>query len=251
MEINEKIKNAEFKIFPNCKAIDFCILPNKRILVTTQNSIRVFNQILQEIKIIDVSKWTAFGCAINHRNEIYISNASNNCIDIYNLNLEKIKACGSKGNGYGEFDDIGRMKWIDPYLYVCDLKNKRIQVLDIDLKFLYLIKLNDTPRSLQVFNKTIGVCSNDGTYFYDLETRQLKNEIKTLDGVINLMNSKFYIGTHINTTFKMNCYDENGYLIQQIEISEKLKDFITSPWHFHIFVNEREIFLFSWCSNIQ
>ena len=86
--------------------------------MTTQNSIRVFNQILQEIKIIDVSKWTAFGCAINHRNEIYISNASNNCIDIYNLNLEKIKAFGSKGNGYGEFDDIGRMKWIDPHLYM-------------------------------------------------------------------------------------------------------------------------------------
>ena len=113
------------------------------------------------MKTINISKWTAFGCALNHRNEIYISNASNNCIDIYNLNLEKIKAFGSKGNGYGEFDDIGRMKWIDPYLYVCDLKNKRIQVLDIDLKFLYLIKLNDTPRSLQVFNKTIGVCSND------------------------------------------------------------------------------------------
>jgi hypothetical protein len=250
LEIDERIKNAEFKIFPNCKVIDYCVLPNKSIFVTTQNSIRIFNEIFQETKNIAVSKWTTFGCAINSRNEIYISNTLNNCIGIYNLNLEKFNTVGSKGNSNGQFDDIGRMIWKEPHLYVCDLKNKRIQIFDIDLKFLDVIQLVDSPRSIQILNKTIGVCGNDGTYFYDLETKKLKNEIKRLDGAISLINSIFYVGTNINSKNKINCYDEDGCLIKEIEISDKLKEYIISPWHFQIFGYKKDIFLYSWCSKI-
>ena len=91
-------------------------MPNGTILATTNYSIQLFDEQFKEIKQIDS---TAIGCAINTtKNEIYISNEKNNCIDTFDLNLNKIKTFGSKGSENSQFNDIGRMYWKNSKLFV-------------------------------------------------------------------------------------------------------------------------------------
>jgi hypothetical protein len=247
--IKEKIENADFKILPNCKAIDACILPNDRILVTTNYSIQIFDENFQPIKQREVNYLNAFGCALDSRNNIYISDQINNCIDVYNLSLQKIKTFGLDINS--NFNGIRKMTWNDSNLFVCDLGNKRIQIFDDNLKFIDSMKLDYCPYSIQVSNKTIGVSSEfRGLYFYDLETKRLLNEYKDLTGTLNLIDSKFFVILFDPEPKKVFCYNEHGFLIQEIKISDNIKSYIASPWYCRIINFKREIVLYSYHSKI-
>ena len=249
-EIKQKIENADFKILPNCKAIDVCILPNNHILATTNYSIRIFDENFQEVKKRQVNYLNAFGCALDTKNDIiYISDHINNCIDVYNLSLQKTKTFGLDNNS--KFNGIRKMTWINSTLFVCDLGNKRIQIFDDQLKLIESMKLDYCPYSIKVSNKTIGICSEfRGLYFYDLETKKLVKEYKELAGTIQLIDSNFYVISFDPEPKKVYCFNDHGCLIQEINISNDIKNYITSPWYFRIINFKREIVLYSYHSKI-
>ncbi len=221
-------------------------MPNGHVLATTSYSIRLFDEKFKEIKQIDVS---AIGCTINTtKNEIYISNEKSSCIEIYDLNLNKIKTFGSKGSKDYEFKDIGLIYWKNSILYVLDAGNKRIQIFDLETKFIDSIKLDYRPSSISVSDKTIGVCGNLGTYFYDLNTKKLGNEYKGFIGSLSMINSIFYLASYRPDPKTVFCFNQGGEFFIKINVSDKLDNYITHPWNFHILNYKRDIVLFSYNS---
>ena len=217
-------------------------MPNGTILATTNYSIQLFDEQFKEIKQIDS---TAIGCAINTtKNEIYISNEKNNCIDTFDLNLNKIKTFGSKGSENSQFNDIGRMYWKNSKLFVLDAGNKRIQIFDIETNFIDSIKLDYRPSSIAVSDKTIGVCGNTGTFFYDTETKNLEYEFKNQIGSLSMIDSIFYLASYKPTPKKVFCFNPNGKFLMEINVCDKLSNYLIHPWSFHILNNEREVVLF-------
>jgi hypothetical protein len=248
-ETREKIQNANFESISNLKIVSICILPNDQILATTDFSIRVFNGELKEIKVQKVPQWTAIGCAISPKNEIYISDYSNSCINIYDLNLNKITCFGSNGKDNNQFDGIYRIIWRKTYLYVCDRWNKRIQIYDIDLKHIDSITLHYTPWSIEISKKTLGICGNTGTYFYDLNTKELIKSYVGLYGGINLINSNFFVTSYSPEPNKVNCYDHRGDLIEEIKVSKEINKLISGPLYYQILQYKKKLVFFSYLSN--
>ena len=64
------------------------------------------------------------------------------------------------------------------HLYVCDGWNHRIQILELDLDIIdafQLDQLDYRPWAIKISDNTIGIFGNSGVYFYDLNTKTLKN----------------------------------------------------------------------------
>lgn len=245
-EIKDKIENANFELLSNIQVVSLCILPNDQILATDKDSIHIFDEKFKEIKNIKVPEWTSVGCSLSPKNEIYISDYTNSCINVFDLSLQKINKFGSKGNGNYQFDGIYRIIWRNGYLYVCDRWNRRIQTYDINLNFFDSIKLDYIPWSIEVLNKTIGVCGNEGTYFYNLDDKSLINEYDKLFGGMNLINSKFYVTVYQPTPHKVKCYDRNGKLCDEFHVNSRINQFIEDPYYYQIFAFKKNLVFFSY-----
>ena len=197
-EIKKNLESENFKRLENCTVYDICILPNDGILATTNDSIRIFNEKFEEIVKKEIYQGYANGCELSpNKDNIYISNHHDSCIDLYDMSLNKQhgKSIGSEGRGKYQFYGIGLMTCYNSNLYVCDKLNRRIQVLKTNkfLEFIDSIDLNDIPYTIKISNGVIGLCCNGGTYFYDLESKNIKIELNSFDGTMNLINSIFVV----------------------------------------------------------
>ena len=68
----------------------------------------------------------------NQRNEINVSDQSNNCIILFDLNLNQLKQFGSEGEENNQLNAPLGLCCHGDYLYVCDCDNNRIQILTLD-----------------------------------------------------------------------------------------------------------------------
>ena len=66
-----------------------------------------------------------------HDNQVYVCDADNHRIQVFDLNFNFVRSIGSHGKGRGEFDKPYDVK-LDTAgnIYVADFKNSRVQVLD-------------------------------------------------------------------------------------------------------------------------
>ena len=125
----------------------------------------------------------------------YMSVGVKNCIIWFDLNLNQLKQFGLFGTGNNQlYWPLGLCCHGD-YLYICDERNDRIQILTLDFEYSNTIKLDDLNLyRVQTSETTIGVsCTGGITLFYDLETRALKfqhDDYGTCN--INYINSIFY-----------------------------------------------------------
>jgi len=102
-----------------------------------------------------------------HSNQVYVCDADNNRIQVFDLDLNFIGSIGSHGKGRGEFD------W--PYdvafdtagnMYVAEWENKRVQVMDSSGQFIRAFgqegegKLN-SPTALHIADKYVYVSDWD------------------------------------------------------------------------------------------
>ena len=101
-------------------------------------------------------------------------------------------------------------------LYVCDLRNERIQILSLDFDYVDTIKLDYIPRSIKISDSTICIAGEDGTlYFYDFKNKELKNKYKDVSGRIHKVDSNFYVN---NDNGKIQGFDKDGILITKLSI---------------------------------
>ena len=66
-----------------------------------------------------------------HDNQVYVCDANNHRIQVFDLNLNFVRSIGSRGNGRGEFNTPYDVKFDTAgNIYVADSFNSRVQVLD-------------------------------------------------------------------------------------------------------------------------
>ena len=104
-----------------------------------------------------------------------LASVRNHCIILFDLNLNQLKQFGPLGAGNNQLKcPVGLCCNVD-FLYICDYRNKRIQILTLDFDYVYTIQLGGNfPRRVQISNTTIGVSCDQATLFYDLFSKALK-----------------------------------------------------------------------------
>jgi len=80
-----------------------------------------------------------YGLDISDDDEIYVSDKTNDCIKVTDLDGVLQRELGSSGSGEGEFNDPSGLNIRNKKLYVADFGNDRIQILDLQGNFLYEI----------------------------------------------------------------------------------------------------------------
>ena len=91
------------------------------------------NDNFKDIKSVSTGGYSS--CALNHRNEIYVSVHQKHCIFSFDMNLKKLKQFGSNGMGNNQLNYPLGLCCHGDYFYICDRDNKRIQILTFDLEY--------------------------------------------------------------------------------------------------------------------
>lgn len=209
--------------------LNICVLPNGKLLCSLLfNGVALLDnelKILKRSKILNknVNIWS---CATNNKNRIYLTDLRNNQIIMTDFNLNLIKNVGSKGDSYLQFHDL-RLCYANEMVYVAELGNKRIQILNDDLDYITMHDLSYSPRDIKVINNTalIASLSPSCIYAYNIEGFKLKYLYRKHNGLISVINSVFY--EYYPENQKYYCYNEDGQLVDEIEtkgINGQLKE---------------------------
>ena len=200
---------------------DMCVLPNNQILSSNYNdkSLSLYDENFKQIKKINKINdqiFVSFNAACSDT-AIYLSDSLNNQIVMLNFKLDFVKKVGSKGSEKHQFDQPWGITFRNDYLYVCDVKNKRVQILTNDLKFYKIFKLDFEAWFIKVTNHTICLQLREPKciHFYHLNTFKLLNKYDHGWRRISEINSRFY--EFDTATLNLHCYDENGDLIRSLE----------------------------------
>ena len=194
-------------------------LPNGNLVYGTWGKLFLLNENFQEIKSVETGG-SSF-CALNHRKEIYVSDQSNNCIILFDLNLNELKQFGYKGTVNNQLDRLLGLCCHGDYLYICDYGNNRIQILTLDFRYSSTIELDDYPLRVQISNTTIGVSCKKATLFYDIDSKALKykHDIARTEN-INYIDSTF-CALNVKQK-KIYFFDSEGSFLEEKTFHEKL-----------------------------
>ena len=96
-----------------------------------------------------------YGVAVDKEDSIFVTEEAAHLVSKFSSDGKFIKSFGRQGGGDGEFDSPKAVKVILNQVYVCDQKNRRIQVLSVDLEHLTTISLD-----LQTTDIALGAQSN-------------------------------------------------------------------------------------------
>ena len=83
--MNEKIETIQLPLF----GVSITALPNGNLVYRTFMQVVLLNENVKEIKSVSTSGESC--CALNYRNEIYVSDYSEDCIILFDLNLNQLK----------------------------------------------------------------------------------------------------------------------------------------------------------------
>ena len=200
-------------------------LPNGNFVCGTDNSVILLNEKLQNIKEVYTGVFGNY-CSLNRRNEIYVSVNSEDCIYLFDYNLNQLKKFGSYGAGINQLNFPEGLCCHEDYLYICDRDNRRIQIFTLDFEYVSTIKIDcDRPRRIQISEKTIGVSCVEATFFYDLKSKILKYKYNYATN-LNYIDSIFY-GSHC-VEKKFYLFDSDGNFIEEVAMNENISKYMTS-----------------------
>ena len=214
--LNGKIETIQLA----ADGVSLIALPNGNLVYGTYGKVFLLNENFQEIK--SVSTGGLSFCALNGRNEIYVSVYQSHCIISFDLNLNQLKQFGSNGTGNNQLNAPVGLCCHGDYLYICDYGNKRIQILTLDFEYVNTIPLDgNTPRRVEISNTTIGVSCDQATLFYDLVSKGLKYK-HNIGGTyaINYIYSTFCAINYGQK--KMFFFDSDGNFLEEKAFHEKL-----------------------------
>lgn len=199
-----------------------CKLPNNKLLTCNNNSLTIFDKNLKLISIVRCfdgeNLYNARYATTNKKNRIYLTNS--NKIFVTDLDLNKIKAVGSRGTGNNEYDRPCGLAYYDDWLYVCDTNNKRVQKLTSELDFKEAFALDYNPIQIKIANRIAfvsGRSNQNAIYFYNIKDFSIKHCYDGHSGNLSEINSYFYEYYHQNRSFY--CYDQTGNLTDMLKIN--------------------------------
>ena len=247
-KMKETLLNGKFELIEVAEQPSSLIsLPNGYLVCGTTGSVKLLDEYFKEIKSVSTGGWTF--CALNRRDEIYVSVGGKHCIILFDLNLNKLKQFGSFGAGNNQFNYPRGLCCHGDNLYVCDKWNKRIQILNLDLEYSSTIQLDDYPRRVQTSETTIGVsCDGGATLFFDLKTRELKfkhDDYKTYN--ISYIDSTFYASNYEQKKFYF--FDSDGNFIEEMAMNERLSERIKEGPHGSLCRHKEILYLADWESS--
>ena len=222
--IIQTLSNSNFEVIPiNASSYEMCILSNNYIISANIGSVTMHDEYFNLIKKLEIT--LPVGCALNHRNELYISDYNNHCIYMLDLNFKNLKTVGTLGIGEKQFKNPLCICCKNEYLYICDNNNQRIQILDLDLEFVDFINLYSKPYSIITSETTIGIQCSNGTFFYDLKTKSLKKHYTQVYGRISYVHPNFYVASYSPSRI-LFCYDKDGNQTDEIKLN-RISEYIT------------------------
>jgi hypothetical protein len=247
-KIKNMLKNPKYvaiKLFS--EPFDVCLFPNNQLLFTNQNSLTIYDQnfkLMKKLDKIDDRALFPLSVCLNKRNEIYMSCYNNNCVFMMDLNFKKIKSTGSQNI---LFNQPYGLCCKNELLYVCDCLNQRIQILSLDFIHVETIVLTYEPLSIKISDSTIGIFGVDGTYFYDLESKILKNQYFSVFGRLSEFDEKFYVISFYRPK-QAYVFDKEGNLVENIKI-DGFGQFISRWWDGCILCFNNNLIITSYTSN--
>ena len=227
-KMKETLMKGKFELISiKGNPLSLIALPNGNLVCGTDISVILLNENFHEIKIISTGGLSF--CALNRKSEICLSLYKQDCIMLFDLNLNKLKEFGSYGSENNQLKCPLGLCCDDNYLYICDRSNKRIQILTLNFQFVKTIQLdNNAPYRIQVSETTLGVSCDQATLFYDTETGAIKYRYFYGTYNINYIDSKFYASNHSKKKFYT--FDSDGKFIEDLTINDNLSKHLTN-WH--------------------
>jgi sugar lactone lactonase YvrE len=222
--MKKRIETKNYKAFRvEVWPSDIYLLPNGHFCLTNEKNVLIYDQrfnVMKKINKINNMIICPASISFNKKNELYISDYKENCIHKMDFNLNLIKSFGgTKGKGNNQFYFPDGLSCKEDLLYVCDLRNERIQILSLDFEYVDTIKLDYIPRSIKISDSTICIAGEDGAlYFYNLKNKELKNKYKDVSGRIHKVDSNFYVS---NDNGKIQCFDRDGILITKLSMDNQ------------------------------
>ena len=245
--MKENLNYSDYEImFLNEQPIDTCQLTDA-FICTNSDSLTMFSyssisneNVLGPLRKIQIHG--AYGCAVNEKeNEIYISDKVSNYVYKMDANLKQIGKYGSTGNGQYELNSPHGISFNYGFLFICDYKNKRVQILDSNLQFSHSLPLDFSPISIALSNNGIlGICGDNETCFFDVESLTLIRVFPDYSGRINFIKPNFYVVSNERTYI----FDNVGNIVDEIEMN-RFRKFLNEKMDGHIFFHEDNFFISS------
>lgn len=188
-------------------------LPNGNLVFGTQTSLMILDENFKIMKSVALESIEC--CALNHRNEIYVSGGHDKVINLLDLNLKKVKVFRTEASDglccNGDF------------LYTCDQYNKRIEIQTLDFDYVSTIRLDDWPYTIQTSETTIAVSCSFAILFYDMKTRNFKYKYKYSTYLNNIMNyiDSIFCSSNFGTLI---FFDSDGNFIEKMMINKDVKE---------------------------
>ena len=118
------------------------------------------------------------GIAIDDADNIYVS--SEHKLQKFTSSGELIKCVGQKGSGKEDFDDPRGVTLYNNHVYVCDRRNDRIQVLNLDLNFVHSIVSSGKGRC--EFNEPFDIQFDNAGNMYIAEYCNKRVQVMDING---------------------------------------------------------------------
>ena len=217
-KIKEILLNGNFETIPiKENLVSLIDLPNGNLVCGTDESVILFSENLENIK--SFSTGGSSYCAINRRNEIYVSVCGQHCIYLFDLNLNQLKKFGRNGTADNQLNGPEGVCCHEDFLYICDYSNVRIQILTLDFEYVKTIQLDSNPYRIQISKTTIAVSCDQATLFFDLNSGTLKSKQDYGTYHLNYIHKTFYASRYRQKKFF--CFDLDGNYIEEIAMNEK------------------------------
>eukprot|EP00731_Ephydatia_muelleri_P034825 Em0080g6a len=112
-----------------------------------------------------------YGVAVDKEDNIFVTEEAAHLVSKFSPDGKFIKLVGRQGGEAGEFDSPKAVRVIRNQVYVCDQKNRRIQVLSVDLEHLTTFNMDLQPTDVALGAQSslyiVGLGGSQGIHLYD------------------------------------------------------------------------------------
>ena len=226
-KMKETLLNGKFELIQlDVHPTSLISLPNGNLLCGTHGSVKLLDEYFKEIKSVLIGGFFTF-CALNYRNEIYVSVSEKHCILLFDFNLNQLKQFDLLGLENNRCYRPFGLCCQGDYLYICINGTSKILIVTLDFEYVNTIQLcGDLPYRVQTSETTIGVSCANVTLFYDLKTRAIKYEYNNYaTSNINYIDSMFCASDYSKKKFYF--FDSDGKFIEEMAMNENLSNYIT------------------------
>ncbi len=233
MNVEELLENGNKKIIElDVKPYYIINYPNNKILSSSyqDSCLSLYDEnfvLIKRIDKINEEALSPLGITLNKTDgKLFISDKYLNKIFRTDFEFNYINSVGSYGTDIMKFNVPIDICFKNGYLYVCDFKNKRLQLFDSELEFIKILKLEYMPWKIEASNSILCLASGYtslGIYFYHIENLSLLRKFDHGMCRISEINSRFY--EFESKSKNIFCYDETGNLEKKISFVSDTFDY--------------------------